>query len=106
MRPDTAESEIIPPRHARARVVRGLDDETLNLLASLLDDMFRVPGTAIRFGLDPLIGLIPGIGDLISGLAAFLIIFALLIAALGLRSGDAAWLAMPSIVPSTVTSRS
>ena len=53
-----------------------LDDETLNMLASLLDDVFRVPGTNWRLGLDPLIGLIPGFGDLITSVASFLIIFA------------------------------
>jgi hypothetical protein len=40
-------------------------------LARLMDSQFKIPGTNIRFGLDPLIGLIPGIGDfagfLISG---------------------------------------
>ena len=30
----------------------------------LLDSQFRVPGTNIRFGLDAIIGLIPGIGDI------------------------------------------
>jgi hypothetical protein len=28
-----------------------------------LDDGIRVPGTSFRFGLDPLLGLIPGVGD-------------------------------------------
>jgi hypothetical protein len=32
--------------------------------AVLLDSAFRVPGTGIRFGLDPILGLIPGLGDL------------------------------------------
>jgi hypothetical protein len=32
-------------------------------LANLLDTVFRVPGTRLRFGLDPLLGLIPGAGD-------------------------------------------
>lgn len=32
-------------------------------LAHLLDRAFRVPGTDLRFGVDGLIGLIPGIGD-------------------------------------------
>ncbi len=73
MRPNI-EPEIIPPRRT-ASGEQGLDDATLNLLASLLDDVFRIPGTAIRFGLDPLIGLVPGIGDLITGAASFLIIF-------------------------------
>jgi hypothetical protein len=35
-------------------------------MARLFDAQFRVPGTQIRFGIDPLIGLIPGIGDLAS----------------------------------------
>ena len=29
-------------------------------LARLMDSAFRLPGTGIRFGLDPIIGLIPG----------------------------------------------
>lgn len=35
----------------------------LDRYATLMDARFRVPGTRIRFGLDPIIGLIPGIGD-------------------------------------------
>lgn len=34
-------------------------------LTRLLDEAFRVPGTRWRFGLDPLLGLVPGLGDLI-----------------------------------------
>ena len=34
--------------------------------ADLLDSRFRVPGTNIRFGIDPILSLIPGIGDLAS----------------------------------------
>src|SRR5215210_76117 len=33
-------------------------------LAKLMDAQFRIPGTDFRFGLDGLIGLIPGAGDL------------------------------------------
>jgi hypothetical protein len=36
-------------------------------LARLLDDLIRVPGTNIGIGLDPIIGLIPGVGDIIGG---------------------------------------
>ena len=32
--------------------------------ANLLDNAFRIPGTRIRFGLDAIIGLVPGVGDL------------------------------------------
>lgn len=35
-------------------------------LSRLMDTEFRVPGTKWRFGLDPLIGLIPGAGDAVS----------------------------------------
>ena len=41
---------------------RGL--KRLNYLAKLMDAQFRVPGTNFRFGLDGIIGLIPGAGDL------------------------------------------
>src|ERR1700733_2142782 len=51
-------------------------DEHLDYVASLLDDMFQIPGTKIRFGLDALIGWIPGIGDAMAGTASFLIVFA------------------------------
>ena len=37
--------------------------ESLNRLARMLDSRFRLPGTSIRFGLDTVIGLVPGIGD-------------------------------------------
>lgn len=40
---------------------RGLAE--LDFIARLLDDRFRIPGTSIRFGLDGLIGLVPGVGD-------------------------------------------
>ena len=36
----------------------------LDRLARLMDSRFRIPGTDIRFGLDALVGLIPGAGDL------------------------------------------
>jgi len=35
----------------------------IGLLAKLMDSQFRIPGTNIRFGLDALIGLVPGAGD-------------------------------------------
>ncbi len=51
-------------------------NEHLDYLAALLDDIFRIPGTRIRFGLDALIGWVPGIGDAMTGIASFLIVFA------------------------------
>ncbi|MFX4223217.1 MAG: DUF4112 domain-containing protein [Thalassobaculum sp.] len=38
-----------------------IDD--LERLADLMDSRFRIPGTGIRFGVDAVLGLVPGIGD-------------------------------------------
>ena len=51
-------------------------DEHLDYVAALLDDRFRIPGSQIRFGLDALIGWVPGIGDAMASIASFLIVFA------------------------------
>ncbi len=48
-------------------------DETLLKLEILLDEAFPIPGTRIRFGLDAIVGLVPGIGDVLAGLASLLI---------------------------------
>ena len=47
--------------------MREADARTLAALRKwsvLLDSAFRVPGTNLTFGLDPILGLLPGIGDL------------------------------------------
>jgi hypothetical protein len=49
--------------------------ERLRTLRRLLDEVFRVPGTNFRFGWDPVIGLVPGIGDLVAGLYSCAILF-------------------------------
>ncbi|MBW8895865.1 MAG: DUF4112 domain-containing protein [Acidobacteria bacterium] len=40
----------------------------------LLDSAFRIPGTSLTFGLDPILGLIPGLGDLTSPFFAALLL--------------------------------
>tara|TARA_B100000073_G_C23534057_1_gene493203 strand:+ start:300 stop:662 length:363 start_codon:yes stop_codon:yes gene_type:complete len=40
----------------------------LRQLSENLDESFTIPGTNIKFGIDALIGLVPGGGDLIGGL--------------------------------------
>ena len=44
-------------------------------LAELLDRRFVIPGTSIRIGLDPILGLVPGIGDLLANLTGSAILF-------------------------------
>ena len=40
----------------------------LRRISTLLDSAFLVPGTSYRIGLDPILGLVPGLGDLLSPL--------------------------------------
>ncbi|MCW1925035.1 DUF4112 domain-containing protein [Luteolibacter arcticus] len=47
---------------------------TSGLVASLMDDFIRIPGTDIRFGLDPILGLFPGLGDTVASLVGVAII--------------------------------
>ena len=45
-------------------------------LARTLDSAVRIPGTNVRFGLDAVIGLVPGVGDLAGGAIAAYIVLA------------------------------
>ena len=53
-------------RQLTSRQTQGL--EGLRRVAHLLDSAFVVPGTSYRVGLDPILGLVPGFGDLVSPL--------------------------------------
>ena len=48
-------------------------DTTLRSLEILLDEAFRIPGTSFRFGIDGIIGLVPGLGDVLAGLLSLVI---------------------------------
>jgi hypothetical protein len=48
-------------------------DQTLQRLEILLDEAFRVPGTQMRFGIDGIVGLVPGLGDVLAGLLSLVI---------------------------------
>jgi hypothetical protein len=48
--------------------------DLLRRWAVLLDSAFRLPGTNIRFGVDAILGLVPGLGDLSAPIyAAFIL---------------------------------
>ncbi|WP_437204959.1 DUF4112 domain-containing protein [Planctomicrobium sp. SH664] len=48
--------------------------ERIRMLVDFLDNRFVVPGTGIRFGWDGVIGLIPGIGDVLTtAIAAYIV---------------------------------
>jgi hypothetical protein len=52
--------------HGRARDPR-LDG--VRRIARLLDDAFEIPGTGFRIGIDPIVGLVPGLGDVLPAIA-------------------------------------
>ncbi|MDQ3346379.1 MAG: DUF4112 domain-containing protein, partial [Acidobacteriota bacterium] len=45
-------------READARMLAALRRWSV-----VLDSAFRIPGTSVRFGMDPVLGLVPGMGD-------------------------------------------
>ena len=51
-------------------------DDSLQRLSWLMDDLIRVPGLGWRFGLDAIVGLIPGFGDTATSLVSFYILVA------------------------------
>jgi len=73
--------EVLPRDHAREHLIAVAD-----MLAKALDTTVRIPGTSIYIGLDPLLGLIPGIGDALAGVIGAVIL------------GIAARLRLPRIV--------
>lgn len=57
------------------REVRRLgDDQMIAFVARLMDTVFTIPGTNIRFGLDPILGLLPGFGDTATAIISALLI--------------------------------
>jgi len=71
-----AEIELNENARGDSRWERGawiFRNSTLERLEILLDEAFVVPGTGIRFGLDGIIGLVPGLGDVLGGLLSLVI---------------------------------
>ena len=63
-------------RDDASRWTRGgqwFGDERLRWLEILLDEAFTIPGTGIRFGIDGIVGLIPGLGDILAGALSLVI---------------------------------
>ena len=77
MQPDAMEPELVgdplPAQAARLGLLRRW--------AVLLDTAFVIPGIPVRFGLDAILGLVPGIGDLTTPA------FTVLLLGTGLRMG-------------------
>ncbi|HVG30422.1 MAG TPA: DUF4112 domain-containing protein [Pyrinomonadaceae bacterium] len=68
-------------RVAAAKAVRQKSspaevEQSLDQLSRWMDGLFRVPGTGWRFGLDAIVGLIPGVGDTLTTVVSFYILAA------------------------------
>jgi hypothetical protein len=68
------------------------DIRRVQALARTLDTAIRIPGTGIRFGLDSIVGLVPGAGDLVSSLMSGYIVLA------SARLGVPPWVVMRMIL--------
>jgi len=57
---------VAPDRQSPVTIPARNDDSArrVRALARTLDSAIRIPGTKISFGLDSIIGLVPGVGDL------------------------------------------
>ncbi|MFL5778647.1 MAG: DUF4112 domain-containing protein [Chloroflexota bacterium] len=70
---------------SRAERFRAVE-RRIAVVSRMLDDLVEIPGTGRRVGLDPIIGLIPVVGDSVSAIVGFWII------------GEAARFRLPRIV--------
>ncbi len=64
------EWEVLPPeeKEKRARL-----EPLFRWVAIVMDELIAFPNTKFKFGLDPLIGLVPGIGDTASAIVSALV---------------------------------
>lgn len=63
------EWELLPPEEKERR---ASSEPLFKWLALIMDEFLRLPGTKFRFGLDPIIGLVPGLGDTASAVISAL----------------------------------
>jgi len=66
-----AEWEVLPPEEKKKRA--GLEP-LFRWVAIVMDELIAFPNTKFKFGLDPLIGLVPGIGDTASAIVSALVL--------------------------------
>ena len=69
---DAVTVEAVADAEADARASVALD--RMDAAATLLDDGLRVPGTDFRFGLDPILGLLPFAGDTVATVLSLYIV--------------------------------
>lgn len=68
-RQSTSRVKVLPRDEAREHLLAIAD-----ILAKVMDTTVKIPGTSWYVGLDPVLGLIPGIGDVIANLIGTIIL--------------------------------
>ena len=71
MKAKEVEWEVLPPEDKERRAAL---EPLFRWLALIMDDFLRVPGTKFRVGLDPIIGLLPAVGDTASAIASAMVL--------------------------------
>jgi Domain of unknown function (DUF4112) len=67
---ETIEWEVLPPEEKRRASLESL----FRWVAVVMDELIGLPKTRFKFGLDPIIGLVPGIGDTASAFVSALVL--------------------------------
>ena len=70
-KPKLIDFELLPPESK----AEGGAQAVPRIIALLMDDLFRVPGTSRRFGLNPVLDLIPAIGDASAAVVSAITLF-------------------------------
>ena len=71
------DSVVLPPDgKGKAPTGKNADNssEISRIIAHWMDEFIRIPGTNVRIGLDPIIGLFPGVGDLLASSVGVVVI--------------------------------
>ncbi|MFB3903447.1 MAG: DUF4112 domain-containing protein [Acidobacteriota bacterium] len=77
MRPYASRRYRLPEEEPELQPKAKQVDQGLARLSHYLDQVFRIPGTTIRFGLEPIIGLLlPGAGDALAAVMSAYIVMA------------------------------
>lgn len=77
--PELKVDEVLPPQvNPIAAKLAASNDATeraaARILAKYLDDLLQIPGTNFKIGLDPILALIPGVGDTVASGAGIIIL--------------------------------
>ncbi len=77
--PEIRVDEVLPPQvnPIAAKLAASKDPAeraAAGMLAKYLDELIRIPGTNFRIGLDPILALIPGVGDTVASGAGVIIL--------------------------------